>query len=319
LAHPPFPDDDALAAWLVRRFPKTVAGTPEAVCPDADLLAAFAEGSLPEEGQAAVESHLAACASCTSAADELASLGATAPRVARRPTLRLLAIAAVLLVAAGVAFVVAREGDAPPADADALLVASARRMASARPDLFADLRPLLHAERTAAVPTQVRGGLVPGSPAGVVLDPRPTFRWTPVPGVDAYVVSVIAADGATVWSRRVAGPPADYSLGAGPSLVDGATYAWEVSAEGPAGPVSGRRGFRVASREEVALVLAAREALEERSEERLFPHWLARREMWAEAEVVLFARVAPDAADVELLRYVRARMGVVDEAGRGKG
>jgi hypothetical protein len=114
-SHPPH---DPLGRLLGQRLQTSAAaGAP---CPEDDLLAAYADGSLPSEERTAIETHLAACARCahvlalTMAAGDAAVAGVASPQPpAFGPLWRWLAPAAA--AAAGIVFwlVVEAPGPAP--------------------------------------------------------------------------------------------------------------------------------------------------------------------------------------------------------------
>jgi hypothetical protein len=290
--------------------------------PSPDLLAGLAEGSLREEGRGAVEAHLLACAECRAA---VATVATTAKAPARGRTWRLLVAAAAVLVVGVGGWLLARGGgNAPDAvvreDADAALLASARELGATRPDLFGEFRPIDHAERVAARPDALRGGLALRTPRETILGGRPTFRWTAVPRVKEYTLALRGADGDAVWTRAVAAPEgADVVEAAFPAeaadLPPGSAWQWSVSGKRAAGTVDGSLGFRVASAAE-----GDRLAEAEREITRIGPpeladlllaQYAARLGFLEEAMAAAKRQVArhPVAAARETVDYLRARLG----------
>ena len=75
--------DEPFDLLLKRRLASGGAG--EAVCPDAELLAAYGEGRLSDSELRAVEQHAASCARCTHIVASTAAMEADAPVVVARP------------------------------------------------------------------------------------------------------------------------------------------------------------------------------------------------------------------------------------------
>ena len=322
-------DDEPVNRFLVGCAASRGAGP----CPDASLVAGFAEGRLSEAEADLVLSHAAGCPECRTAIAELARLGAagdaagTAPPERPRPAGRLLAhpravaIAAAALVAIGVGALVVLRSQGPEAstDMDARLVAAARDLASAEPGLFSGFVPLSHSERVAAPDGRERGGLRLLGPTDVVLSGRPTFRWAPVPGAPRCVVTVARESGGTLWMRITAGAELPYPADA-PGLEPGLRYAWTVETEAVlGGKTSARRTFAVASREEAEAFARAQRAIDGHVpadlSALLAAHWALRHGLLEEAERLARKHVVrnPDgAAGRETLRAILRRRGAPD-------
>ncbi|HEX3555327.1 MAG TPA: hypothetical protein VIA62_19050 [Thermoanaerobaculia bacterium] len=115
-----------------------------------------------------------------------------------------LAAAAVLVVAAGLAFQLSRPG-APP----------------------------LPAPETGGV---VRGGEVEAvSPLGEVAGIPAELRWTPRSGASSYRVRLATVDDTVLWEATVPAPPARLPAEVTRTLHRAVVYVWSVEALGPAG------------------------------------------------------------------------------------
>ena len=214
-------------------------------CPDENVLAAIAEGRLDERERTAALDHIAVCEACRDL------VRALAPHVAAaRPAGRLLsfprkiaAIAAVVLAAAGAAFILARRGtqggDADPA---AALEVAASHLSRRVPEEFGDFRPLAAEELRAHRGDVLRGGDLEASPSGRILDGRPTLRWKAVPGARHYRVSVIGPEG-VLWNATTTDTSLPWPEGK-PELAPNARAAWTVTAAGP-GATEVRRAIAV--------------------------------------------------------------------------
>ncbi len=122
---------------------------------------------------------------------------------AQNPLWRL-AAAAVLVVAAGLAFQLSRPG-APP----------------------------LPAPESGGV---VRGGEVEAvSPLGEVAEIPAELRWTPRSGATSYRVRLSTVDDTVLWNATVAAPPARLPAEVTRTLHRAVVYLWSVEALGPAG------------------------------------------------------------------------------------
>jgi len=298
-------------------------GEPRAgACPEDEALARYAEGRARPEEREALERHLASCRACQATAATLAA--ALEPRaLARGPWWRLRprAAAAALFLAVGVLgagawLALRRSGSLEP-----VLLASARELADARPDLFEGFRPLDHAERMAPVHRTERGAWDPRPlhPDGAIVETTPEFRWEPrVAATDARVN--LLHRGAPVWTTRVppqAGPGVvrfPYPSGE-PPLAPGRAYEWEIVASGPLGSVQGARSFQVLSPEDHARFQEAVREIEARAPREaralLRAHLALRRELFGEAEASARAAFREHPADPvvreTLLRALRLR------------
>jgi hypothetical protein len=250
---PPDPRAERLAEFAARTLPVPELGA--ARCPDPGVLSGFAEDRLLPGERDVVEAHIAGCDGCRVIAVELERdrrnvEGATPasrilhPTRARRPWRLAVSAAAAVLVAALVVHGLTRATG--PSGTEEALVASARDLAAARPDLFRDFRPLRRGEEFAPALAPKRGALALHAPAGKVLDTKPGFRWETVPGVAHWRVFLRTDDGELLWSADTSETslafPADR-----PELRAGTRYIWEASGEGPLGPEGSRRAFDVAS------------------------------------------------------------------------
>ena len=134
--------------------------------------------------------------------------GKVLPLRARKPAVRSVwqwAAAAMVVLAAGLVFQLARPG-APPLPAP---------------------------PRQGGV---VRGGEVEVvSPVGEVPSVPAELRWTPTPGAAAYRVSLSAVDDTVLWEATVSGPPARLPEGVAAGLHRAVVYLWRVEALDAAG------------------------------------------------------------------------------------
>lgn len=242
--------DDPRAARLAEFAAKSRTRDDASPCPDAGLVAGLAEGRLLPAEQVAVESHLVACDACRAAVADLVRDRAPVLPAARRPAgklrrplrLAIPAAAAVLVAAASWALL----HGSGTAGTDEALVASARDLATSRPDLFRGFEPLHPDEAIARAPAPNRGALALFSPAGKVLETRPAYRWETVPGVTLWHVTLRTADGETIWTADASA--AEFAFPAArPELTAGTRYIWEAAGEGPLGPERSSRAFDVAS------------------------------------------------------------------------
>jgi hypothetical protein len=282
--------DEALSRYLVRRV---AAAEGRGECPDANLLAGFAEGALATAEEERVGEHLAGCPACREASAEAqAAVGFEArPAARRRPVLWVVSAAAagLLLAVGGAALLLRERGSRPLTDTATRLVAAASDLARDRPDLFGGFRPLDPQERPPGAGDPERGGARLVAPSGVVLSTRPAFRWAGAPGVTRYEVSLEGRDGTTLWTRAAEGTELAYPSDAS-ELARGTTYDWSLAFEGlVGGRTESRRAFAVATPEEARAFEEASHAVE--------------------------ARVAPDLRDL-LLAQVALRRGLVAEAER---
>jgi hypothetical protein len=221
-------------------------GTPEGPapgsCPDPNTLAAFPQGKLLPEEQAAVELHLTQCDRCFSMVDMLMEeeshraekaqgrlRGFPAWLMGRQG----LAAAAVLLVAilAAAFWVVYGQGkETVPdeAETDQRLLAQIDELRRRRPALFGDFRPLTRVERLSLGPAQERGGrVILIRPRSKTLEVRPVFQWHASAGVTEVQVQLLSEDMAVLWTHSGNSSPLPYPAEAVP-LAPGRTYLWRV-------------------------------------------------------------------------------------------
>jgi len=317
------PADERMLEFLVNRFPPAGPPATEA-CPDPNLLAGLADGTLLPEERRMVERHIAACPVCGRLASDLVRGEAGDVRFAtadpgkkgrsgrgRVFTWPRLVVAAALLVGVVLGARALFPPAAPPG-VEERLVRDAERLTAARQELFAGFRPLSREERIAP-PTVVRGGVAAGFPAGKLLERRPAFRWRPAPGVTQWVVILRRQEGTLVWEERSRDSSLAYPANR-PALEPGGKYLWEVSGHGPLGEERAAQAFTVASEEERAAFEAARGEIARIAEPRdvslLTAHYALRRGLLGEAERA--ARAAwqkePDAPVVrETLLHVLRR------------
>ncbi len=175
--------------------------TPTPDCPQDDVIAALAEGSLAPDARAAVLPHVATCARCREAVASLARALAD-PAIARefpgagggRRWFRIampLAAAAVLLLLVSLPWV--------------------------------DRSPM---HRGPPLPPPATTP-IPRSPLGTVAAVQ-DLRWSPVAGADRYRVTVFDATGAVVYSAEASDTAVAFPDAT--TLVPGASYLWKVDA-----------------------------------------------------------------------------------------
>lgn len=201
-----------------------------------DDIQAFVAGRLDGPRRAAIEAHLAECRSCTEEVRDLSAFAATfRRRTPSRWTYAALAAAALLVLAVGAGVfwrgktpsspTLARSGEASALTAeDAEVVREA--IASARLALPPSLAALQE-HRGVVLGDEAPPAFSLMSPIGtVVLDSRPTLRWTMLPGATAYTVTLQdQATGATINSP----PVRDTEWRPDAPLTRGRTYAWQVA------------------------------------------------------------------------------------------
>jgi hypothetical protein len=315
---------DAFAEFIARtRLPAAPLAGP---CPDAGLVAGFAEGRLAGREADAVAAHLVACEPCREVVASFAQdAGAPQPAVApaRTPVRRLrpLAFAAAAAAIFVAALVVAARRDAASQSTGEALVASARDLAAARPDLFAGFEPVRAGETLESAPGPMRGALALFSPAGKVLETSPSFRWETVAGVVKWRIDLRAAAGDTIWTAETAETTLRYPE-AREALRPGTRYIWEASGDGPLGAEAAGRAFDVASDAERASFEEASRVVADRVPERLRPlvlaHVALRRGLYAAAgaEAGRFLQMAPgDSVGLETLAAARGALGEIDDIG----
>jgi hypothetical protein len=325
MSSPTAPRDDEIVRFLVRHGRSAAGAARDGPCPGDEALARFAEGrTLPAERDP-VERHVASCPDCQGLVAALAVPLEAEPRL-RRPLglLRPRAAAAFLVGAAllgAAAWLTLRR----PRPIDEVLVASARDLAGARPDLFAGFQPLDRRERTGVARRTERGAWEPRPlhPAGAILETRPEFLWEPTPGA-ARARVLLSQRGTPVWTAPAPGPePAEgaeparlaYPAAEAP-LEPGLAYEWEIAVEGPLGPVQVSRSFSVLATGERARFEESAREIEVRAPREaralLRAHLALRRGLLAEAERAARAALAErpdDPAARETLFHVLRLLG----------
>ncbi|MBK8975466.1 MAG: zf-HC2 domain-containing protein [Planctomycetes bacterium] len=316
------------------------AGAGEA-CPDAGLLARFVDGAVADEERAALEAHLAECSPCRRL---VVSVTATDDHpvgppgwvddteAAIRPVSRSkwLLLAASLLLALGLGALWLRVGfgssdHTAPVSTDEALGVLAAELRAEHPELFGEFRPLTHDERLATPPASRHDGVRLLAPAGVVLDPRPVFRWDGVIDIATWQLRLFGADARELWSVETTAPRVEPSADRTP-LATGATYLWELSGVGRLGTVRGTGAFRVATLEQQQrferAVAAIEAAADEPLDRLLIAHLALRWEHYGVAEQVLRDALAggrPDLAFLETLYLLLGRLGAAErEVVRGQ-
>ncbi len=240
---------ESFALWLALSKP----GSAAEICPDENLLAGFVNGRLSVEERELVVRHLASCHVCRGVVRIVAGEPREASRRDRlverllRSRVSLGLAAALLLLAAVFAIFVEKSGSSRSQhpDTQALLMASAAKLAEAAPDLFGEFEVLTREERLTGG-SSVRRSLDVGllHPAGKVLVIRPTFVWEPVAGASRYELVLSTNAGSHLWRVETEAPPLEYPSGHEP-LSSGASYLWEVKCEGVLGAVRTARVFEV--------------------------------------------------------------------------
>jgi hypothetical protein len=315
-------DGEILAGFAGRV--RAADGAASGACPDPGLVAGLAEGRLLDFEADEVVAHVESCAACRTLVAELVRGGpaygfpSARPRATRRrPALRW---AVALAAAAGIVAAVTLFGAGHPRDTRETVLASARELAWARPDLFAGFVPL--SSGRSAPPSPTRGALALLAPAGTVLDARPGFRWEEVPGVTRWTVTLKTAEGDPVWSAE-SGEPSLAFPASRAALAPGIRYIFEVHGTGPLGAEDAQRAFDVAGDgERRAFEESARE-VERRVPQRVRRLVLAQvalhRGLYAVAqtEAERYVREAPgDAFGAETLAAVRRAIGEPAAGGR---
>lgn len=258
------PDDDELARSLVERV---MPQPPASPCPDENLLAGWAEGTLTGARAADVEEHLTRCDDCRRTA-MLWREEAAAPEVpasdagpvldlsAARRRVRWLGVAVAAVAVAAIGLTVFRRTDVPtPPGTDARLVAVAQDLATAKPELFAGFGPVDRSTRESLRDDGTRGGVEILEPSGAVLDTPVRVRWTPLPAAISYAVVVADASGATIWkstsipdgAAKDATGNATLTFPKALGLAPGGHYVIEVTPETAIGSTTARRSFSIAT------------------------------------------------------------------------
>jgi hypothetical protein len=307
-------DGELPAGFAARRHAGGI-GAP-GVCPDPGLVAGLAEGRLLEFEADAVAEHVGGCGACRSLVAELVRGGPVygfpvpGARPARRGHLMrwLVGLASASGLVAAVTIAAGR-----PRDTRETVLASARHLAAARPDLFGEFEPLTSGR--SAPPSPTRGALALYAPAGTVLDTRPVFRWESVPGVTNWTVTLKTAEGDVVWTEETGQPSLPFPASR-KTLAPGIRYICNVRGASPLGAEQAQRAFDVAGEVERRAFAEC-----EHEVERLVPATLRHlvlaqvalhRGLYAVAqtEAERFARAAPgDAFGAETLAAVRRAIG----------
>ncbi len=324
----PSPPEDRLAEFLARTRPPAGTGGDAGPCPGPSLLAGFAEGRLHPRERDAAEEHIARCGACRTAVAGLLldredpDLQEPAPLPAPRAVLPWRFAAPAAAAALLAAFLLSGIFGTPsPVGTEGALLAAARDVASARPDLFGEFRPLGRGEALPPALAPKRGAMALLSPAGTVLGTRPWFRWEAVPGVARWRVSLRTAEGDPLWSAE--SPTASLPFPPGEEdLRPGTRYIWEASGEGPLGREGSRRAFDIASAAERRAFEEAGRVIDARAPAGLRPllraHFALRRGLYAaaveEAEAFLLLRPG-DPSGREVLAAARRALGEPEGVG----
>jgi hypothetical protein len=234
----------AMLSEVVERFADT---RPVGTCPDALVLASFAEGRLGAKERADCEAHLADCGYC---AADLAALGRELAgieseieaKINVKPPDWALARAHALVEPSREQVVVeaAVEGVASERQVESHSSGLARLWTWLRADSFpiAAAASLVLMALLQLPPPEVQGPRVRGaqydspddivltSPAGETLRAGGVLSWDPAPGAGTYTVTVMDSSGNLVWTGESNLPrvaiPADLRL------KPGAAYSWWV-------------------------------------------------------------------------------------------
>ncbi len=284
---------------------------------DDNLLISYVESRLTDEERDVVEERLVHDAEARTLVRALRSaLPATeaASSVApRRLPLAPLAIAASVLVAVGVLWVLWGRDEPPPPESFASLLAAADRLAADDGERFGGLRAAITASGPAVRATVDRGGLRVLAPHGESLTARPEIRWVRVAGASRYEIRIATESGEDVRTFSADHSPMAWPADAEP-LTDGTRYLLEVRTRGPFGEHTTTSMFRIADATARADHAAARAAIESRTsgDERtlLLAFHAASRERYAVALEGLTELEAhmPDDARVKRLRALLAPM-----------
>lgn len=249
-------DEERTLEFLVGRFPPGGTAREPDDCPDRNLMAGLADGTLLPEERRSLENHLARCEFCGRLASELVRGGAgeqerpeeDRPRRRRVITWPRMVLAAASLVAIVGAGWWLRQLKTAPTGTEAWLQQVAQRLVEERPALFAGFHPLSPDELRARPPV-ARGGIELGFPVGKVIERRPVFRWRTAPGVTRWSVTLRRQEGTLLWTESSRETKLTYPT-KGAALEPGGTYLWEVQGKSPLGTVDGARAFTVATDQE---------------------------------------------------------------------
>lgn len=201
---------------------------------------AFVDGSVGAERRAEISAHLAECPACAEEVRDLSEFAAEFNRSARSRSSWMygwLAAAAVLVLAAGSALLW-RGHSAPPENtlagiegtaglepADAARVRDA--LESGRLSLPPALSDLTGRQGTLMGAAQAPAFQLAAPIATVVLDTRPTLRWTALASSPTYIVTL--QDQST--GETISSPPVQRTEWAPEqALARGRTFAWQVAA-----------------------------------------------------------------------------------------
>ncbi|HLQ37500.1 MAG TPA: zf-HC2 domain-containing protein [Planctomycetota bacterium] len=286
---------------MLRRLVDAAArGNYSAACPDPNQLAGFVEGRLSAQERSTVEAHLGTCDRCAEVVAALAGEDADArPVVCSSRKWQFLGVVAAAALIAALGLWWWLPGGTPTVTIE-LLAQTASRLAAARPDLLADLRPLRAEELADPGSGAVRGDLAITAPAGKLLATQPDFDWPGEPSVQQWTLVVSAADANELWRVQVPAPPVTFPADK-PQLSWGTSYLCAVEGESAQGMVRSSRAFAVASAAEVLAFRQACEAIKSGAAPAqgglLQAHLAVRRGFWGEAERLLRVERAREPAE----------------------
>jgi len=306
------PEDKEIFMKLIRKFsPRSGDCGP---CPDAELLAGFAGGSLLREEQEAVERHLAGCEHCLRLAAGLAKEETEAVVIRSKRPIKLLAASLLFALAlAGGLFLLQNRGtDLSPLDPVEGLAAAARKLALLQPERFGRFRPIPREALRNPPVAVLRGTRIPViHPAGKTLNTRPHFRWEAVPLAAGYRLFLMTDAGKPVWEASARSESLAYPAQEKP-LVPGQAYFFTVTAENR----KGHRRFQVASNPERQALESAFRTMDTCTPEPVRPllkaHFALQEDFLEEAEIEArrYVRSAPaELIGRETLFCVLKRLG----------
>lgn len=309
--------------------PLTVSA-PSGACPDEDLLVGLAVGNLLKGERESLLGHVAACDVCCSLVVEAFEASAASPAVQERQVRRerpagrrlwiqfLAPVAAAALLVLGILILLPGEG---VRSTDEVLVAEARELAAAAPDLFTTFRPLSHNERIDVRAPVARGGLTLLAPVRSVLEGRPTFRWEPVPGAETYAFRLRSQeDGSVLFETSTAEATLPWPEGR-EALAPGSAWIWSITVRDAFGQDEGLLAFEVADADARKAMASRFEAIDRHAEPRvallLEAHVALRAGFLGEAERAARAYLAAhpgDDAGRETLFHVLTLLGASEAA-----
>lgn len=317
------PRDEDEVRWLAWQGHAGAASSP---CPDENELVGWAEQRLDARRAEAVEAHLADCDACREVAfvwrETVAAKDETTPAEEQTGALRFVpggrlsrwvpfAVAAAILIAIGVR-IAGRETHVPTSG-DSRLVAAARDLSRAHPDLLAGFAPVSASEREAVLDDRPRAGISIVEPVGLLLDVPSKVSWTAPPDDTEVRLVVVDAQGETLGSVSSRGKSVEMPGRA--RMEAGGRYVLEVTGDGALGSSTLRRSFAVATNDARATWGKAAAAIRAEAPpelaEVLVAHAAARRGLLVEAFRVAEARAAanPDDAEASAIReYARKRL-----------